>query len=395
MGFGDLTRLFLFLFEQEEDAHFSLRRGLDGSKKKSGSGSRSQMGESKDVNIGYNISATLDVSECFDPVGWCESDLLDILTATLDNETVEQEDYTLLLNGLQAYFCNGATNAFANATGFIHGEGEFFAKRHGKNGAVKQIRLNAGLSTSTLALANVKVTESANATAESRAYAYRSAGPNGYSCGRRYATGSLRYYLCTTATGEANSTAVASANATGHGSAVAGNAISSDVFVYVDASNIKEFNATLSTSATSFAATDASAAAQVYTAAYARALAYVATHANVEKYYSCLYTRQVRTYCHYGCWGCSYHCHYRSVCVGGWRSIDSSNFQYLVSQVQSTVEQSFASAFASSLAMISVKVNIPAYYKHERGGDDTFIFPEGIDDIAIEFTSQCLSSTAE
>lgn len=56
------------------------------------------------------------------------------------------------------------------------------------------------------------------------------------------------------------------------------------------------------------------------------------------------------------------------------------------------MKDSFASAFASSLAKIHVKMTIPAYYKNENGVEDTFMFPEGVDDIPVEVSTQCLAS---
>jgi len=57
------------------------------------------------------------------------------------------------------------------------------------------------------------------------------------------------------------------------------------------------------------------------------------------------------------------------------------------------VEQSFASTFASSLAAIHVKMTIPAYFKNENGVEDTFMFPEGEEEIPVEVTTQCFATT--
>jgi hypothetical protein len=323
---------------------------------------------------------------------------LDILTDALEDQVLEQEDFILLLNGLQAYFCDGATGAFANTTAFVHGSGEFTVTRTGNNGAVKQIQLDAGLDTAALALAHVDIDETAEEMIYSQAYAYRTVGSTGYnSCGTRYITDSLRYWLCATAKGDVTSNVQATASATGSGSAVGGSSQSTDVSVFVDAANIHEFNATVSTSASSFAATEASAAAEAYAYAYSRALFDVNSNATIQErnYTSCLYQER-RWVCHSHCFLCGTVCHYHNVCVGGyyWRTISNSNFRGYVNQVQSKVDESFASAFASSLAMIHVKMTIPAYYKNENGVEDTFMFPEGVEEIPVEVTTQCVATTA-
>lgn len=341
----------------------------------------------------------MDANECFDPIGWCDSDLLTILTEVLEAEDLESEDFALLLNGLQTYFCDAATGAFANTTAFVHGSGEFVVTRSGNNGAVKQIALKATVDTTTLSLAHVKIEEDAGEVASAQGYAYRRVGSTGFnSCGTRYITGSLRYWLCASATGSSISDAQAIANATSSGSAVGGSDQSTDVSVFVDAANIKEFNSTVSVSAMSFALSEATAAAEAFTSVYSNALVNVNSDANIQaRYYSsCYYRRRVLDYCYRPCSFCGRVCKYKYICVPSyyWRSISASTFSGHVSQVQSKVEESFASAYASSLASIIVKMTIPAYYKNENGVDDTFMFPEEVDDIPIQVTSQCVATAA-
>lgn len=351
---------------------------------------------SSDQSMGYNISLIADAEKCFDSIGWCETDLLDILAGALEEHDLEEQDFILLLNGLQAYFCDGAMGAFANTTAFIHGSGEFTVNRAGNNGAVKQISLDAGLDTTVLALAHVDINEGAEETASAQAYAYRRVGSTGVnSCGTRYVTGSLRYWLCATAKGDVSSDVEASATVTGSGTAVGGTDLSTDVSVSVTAANIQEFSATVSTSASSFAAAEASVAAEAYASAYASALVDVQSQASTQerRYTSCLY-RRWETYCHRHCSFCPYHCHRHLVCVPGyyWYTISSTVFRDLVDEVKSEVEESFATSFASSLAMIHVTMTIPAYFKNEKGKDDTLMFPEGVEEIPVEITSQCVAT---
>jgi len=377
----------------EQAKHASLRRELA-----KGGNAQPNSGQSN-YNMAYDISSIVDAEECFDPTAWCETDLVDILTDTLKEEDLDQDEFMLLINGLQAYFCDGATSAFANTTAFVHGSGEFTVTRSGNNGAVKKIELEAALDTSVLALTHVEINATADESASARAYAYRAVGSTGYnSCGTRYAPGSLRYWLCATARGDASSSAIAFATATGSASAASGTDQSTDLSVFVEAANIEEFDATITTSATSFAAAEASAAAKVYTSAFSRALVDVRATATIQdrRYTSCL-TQRRYTDCHRHCSLCGVHCHSWYACqpgyYGDWRTISSSNFGQYVNEIQSQVEQSFASTFASSLAAIHVKMTIPAYFKNENGVEDTFMFPEGEEEIPVEVTTQCFATT--
>jgi hypothetical protein len=53
------------------------------------------------------------------------------------------------------------------------------------------------------------------------------------------------------------------------------------------------------------------------------------------------------------------------------------------------VAQSFVDTVSAGLARVHVDVSIPAYYKNEIGNNDTFIFPEGSDEVEIDVVSFC------
>lgn len=351
------------------------------------------------MKIEYDVAALVEPNECFDPAAWCETDLLDILTAALDQGTgVDPEDRVLLLNALQVYFCNGASTALANATGFVTGQGELSINRSGNNGAVKNIALNVGLDVASLALAVVQVDQGSASEAIAQAYAYRRSGSYGNYCSTRYGN-SIRYYLCAHASGSASSMSIAQAAATGEASAIAGSGSSTETSVEVDGANIQEFQATVTTSASAFAATNAEAAVATFATAYASALVDVSTNAKIDeyRYNSCLYRRLI-PYCYRYCYyyGCYCRYYYRYQCVGGyeWRTISHASFRSYADQARFQVERSFADAYASAMASLHVKVTIPAYFKNEPGTQDTYIFPTGEDEIPLEVSTQCMASTA-
>jgi hypothetical protein len=76
-------------------------------------------------------------------MAWCQTDLVEIITAKLREEPyVSPEDFIVLASGLQAYYCDAAMNALDPKTAFFRGEGDFVITRHGNNGAVHKIMLD-------------------------------------------------------------------------------------------------------------------------------------------------------------------------------------------------------------------------------------------------------------
>jgi len=41
--------------------------------------------------------------------------------------------------------------------------------------------------------------------------------------------------------------------------------------------------------------------------------------------------------------------------------------------------------------MLNVRMTIPAYFKNENGNQDTYIFPQGVNEVDAEVTSHCIS----
>jgi hypothetical protein len=138
-----------------------------------------------------------------------------------------------------------------------------------------------------LAFAKAEVAVNVRASSGSSAMAFAKTGSkaipnNSPVCSQYFPTTDLRYLFCLEARGEGEALAEAAANATGTSWAISGGGNTGALSVYVDAANIEEFNATVSTGAGSFAAAHASAWTNVYFDAYSKALAEVNLIAKVE-----------------------------------------------------------------------------------------------------------------
>jgi len=336
------------------------------------------------IEIPYNIISVVAADTCFDPTSWCEDKLFDLLTGALVKYNLTPEEFDAFLNGLQALYCDAASSAVSAAGAVVSGDGVFKLTRGGCcGGTVDEISLTVGLDAATLALADV----AAYARAYADAFAYAFAKEKDCS---KIEAGSLRARLCALAKGQADSQAIASGYAEASATAVGSAGVSTDVSIEVEARKINLFRALISTSISSFAAANASATADAFAAAYAAALAKIKITSEIQKYHRCRNKkRHCSKICHYG--KCK--CYWYSECMGEcgwWTTVHSDKFKKIAEDEASDVESSFATAFASALAAIDVKMNIPAYFEDRQGEPDKVMFGSE-EDVQIDVAVQCLA----
>lgn len=332
------------------------------------------------ITIDYDLIFITDPDVCFDPVAWCDTLVFDILMNALSQEDdLTPEQFDVLLNGLQALYCDSAASALADAFAAISGSGKFRLSRVGST--VDNIRLDVDMTSATWAL--VDVDASAIAAADAYAYAFARA----QSCSK-FQANALKFRLCALAKGEAESEAIAVASSYSSAAAVASAFISTNVAVEVDADRIREFNAQVSSGVSSFVTASATASAFAFAAAYAEALAKIKVSTKIKEYHCCRHKKRYRNkFCKYGN-KCGYHYdwHCYGQC-GWWSTVFSERFKLLVEATSSQVEASFAAALAESLAAIDVITSMRAYFKD---GDPDIVF--GADgSLRIDASTQCFA----
>lgn len=291
------------------------------------------------------------------------------------------EQFDVLLNGLQAMYCDAAAAAIAATYGVIYGRGTFTLSRLG--GTVDKIDLNINMDAATIALADVD----ANAVANADAYAYAFAKEQDCS---KFQSNALKFRLCALAKGQAYSDAVAEARSYASAAAVASSSASTNVEVFVDAVRINEFDAQVSAGASSFVATDARASAYAFAAAYAEALAKIKISTKIKEYHCCRHKkRHGYKVCRYKK-KCGYHYDWEcSGTCGWWTTVFSERFTLFAETVSRDIEESFARALAESLAAIDVNMSMRAYFK-DLPGQDIVLFRSD-NSVAIDAATQCFA----
>lgn len=390
------------------------------------------------IDQAFTFSAPIGPDTCFNPVDWCDGALTDTIQGALANQDIALDPPALVaaFNALVATYCNAATGTLAALAAFIQGEGLFEITRSSMNGAVKGIDLFLELESATLALQFARITSASSTSdsAESEAVKSVSTGfgnlvdisesadsSSSAAQAKAFASASALVYVKAEAEADAkadadaNSLAEATATAFSSATSLAGTAQSLQSGVSIQGKNIREFSAELRATASSFALaeTNTTTFVDTFAAATTSVAADVSATVNVEvdvgveisactsliggcrrkleadgiacaakRYSNCAEICSEELGCKpVSCAEC--------LSAGSKLVVPVPMFEELFDATVDLVAESFIGAVASALAAVQVEVAIPAYFKNEIGTNDTYVFPQGVDQVPITVTSTC------